>query len=132
MARLAEIVEGVVVNVIVAAPDFALPGVTLVASDVAGIGWAYADGVFTPPAPVAVVAPVPVEITAGRLIQALAELDLLDAADAAVAQSDALTQRLWARAPTFRRDDPLVAAIAAALNQSSDDLDDIFRLAATK
>ena len=74
----------------------------------------------------------PSQVSAGQLIQALAELNLLDAVDAAVAQADAMTQRLWARAAFFPRADPLVSGIATALGKTSDDLDDIFRLAATK
>lgn len=47
--RTAVIGGGVVVNVIVAPEDFELDGFTLVASETAQIGDAYADGVFTPP-----------------------------------------------------------------------------------
>ena len=57
---------------------------------------------------------------------------ILVAVDAAVARADALTQRLWARAAFFPRNDPLVLAVAQALGKSAADLDDIFRLAATK
>lgn len=80
----------------------------------------------------AIVDPEPGQVSAGQLIQALAELDLLDAVDAVVSQADPLTQRLWARAPTFPRNDPMVLAIAAAVGQTSEQLDDIFRLAAAK
>jgi hypothetical protein len=42
---------GVVVNIIVAAPGFEIPGMSLVeAAEGAAIGGTYADGVFTPPA----------------------------------------------------------------------------------
>jgi hypothetical protein len=71
-------------------------------------------------------------VSAGQLIQALAELDLLAAVDAAVAQADALTQRLWARAAIFPRNDPLVIAVAEALGKTPTEIDDIFALAATK
>lgn len=75
---------------------------------------------------------VPGEVSSGQLIIALAELDWLDAVDAAVAQADALSQRLWARASRFPRNDAMVVAIGTAIGKDSDDLDALFRLAATK
>jgi hypothetical protein len=75
--------------------------------------------------------PVPGQVTAGQLIRALDQLGLLAAVDAAVASADALTQRLWARAPIFPRNDPLLLGIAQALGKSDADLDDIFRLASS-
>lgn len=75
---------------------------------------------------------VPGQVSAGQLVQALAELDLLDAVDSAVEQADAMTQRLWARAAFFPRNDPMVIAIAEAVVRTSEQMDDLFRLAATK
>ena len=49
--RKAVIKDGTVVNVIVAAEDFEIEGVELVASEGAQIGQLYADGAFTDPAP---------------------------------------------------------------------------------
>src|SRR5690242_9140785 len=66
--------------------------------------------------------PVPPEVTAGRLIRALAQLDLLDSVDAAVAQADAMTKRLWDRAPVFQRNDPMIAAMAQAIGKTDADL----------
>jgi hypothetical protein len=63
--------------------------------------------------------------------RALNGLGLLAAVDAAVAQADPLTQRLWARAPFFPRSDTLVFGIAQALGKTETDLDNIFRLAAS-
>lgn len=74
--------------------------------------------------------PVPESVTAGRLIRALDAVGLLGQVDAAVAQADPLTKRLWARASTFPRKDPMIEAVAHALGKSSTDLDNIFRLAA--
>jgi hypothetical protein len=76
--------------------------------------------------------PVPPEVKAGQLIRALDELGLLATVDAAVAQADPLTQRLWARASTFPRNDPLLLSFAQSIGKTSADLDNIFRLAATK
>lgn len=98
------------------------------------IGWQWNDGapVDPSPPPPEPVIPVPGEVSSGQIILALAELDWLDAVDAAVAQADALSQRLWARASRFPRDDAMLIAIGTAIGKSSDDLDDLFRLAATK
>ncbi len=51
MSRVAVVKDGVVVNVIEAGPDFRLPGFTLVASDVAGVGWLYDGKAFKAPTP---------------------------------------------------------------------------------
>ncbi|MBX3498762.1 MAG: hypothetical protein KF889_04905 [Alphaproteobacteria bacterium] len=75
--------------------------------------------------------PVPASVSAGQLIRALDQVDLLDTVDAAVAQADSLTQRLWARAAIFERSDPLIVGMAAAIGQTTEQLDDLFRLAAT-
>jgi hypothetical protein len=75
--------------------------------------------------------PVPKKVMAGQLIRALSQLGLLATIDAAVAKADALTQRLWARAATFPRNDPLLLSFAPTVNLAAADLDNIFRLAAT-
>lgn len=76
--------------------------------------------------------PVPQQVSAGQMLQALNELGLLATVDAAVAQADAFAQRLWARAPNFPRNDPMVIAIGTAIGKTSQELDDLFRLAGTK
>jgi hypothetical protein len=90
-------------------------------------GITFVDGAFTalpvPPPP------VPGNATAGNFIKALAELGWLDAVDQAVAQADALSQRLWARASSFDRHDPMLIAVATAIGKTSDDLDALFRKA---
>jgi hypothetical protein len=79
----------------------------------------------------AIADPVPAQVTAGQLIRALDKLGLLAAVDAAVALADPLTQRLWARAPIFPRNDPLVLAVAQGLGKTPADIDNIFQLAAS-
>lgn len=71
------------------------------------------------------------DVSAAQLIRALDELGILAEVDAAVSQSDALTQRLWARAGSFGRKDQMVVALATALGRV-DELDEIFDLAASK
>lgn len=74
--------------------------------------------------------PVPASVTAGQLIRALDNVGLLGRVDQAVSRADPLTQRLWARASIFPRNDPMIAAIAQSLGTSSTDIDNLFRLAA--
>lgn len=76
--------------------------------------------------------PPPVMVTAAQIIRALDESNLLVDVDAAVALADPMTQRLWARSANFARNDPMLLAIATALGKTSEELDDLFRLAATK
>lgn len=130
MARYLKIVEGAVVDAQMwdDTPP-ALDGVTWLESSDGGPGWSYADEALIPPV---VVAPVPAEVGSGQLIQALHELNLLAVVDAAVAAADELTRRLWASGRIFPRQDPLVIAIASALGKNDAELDDIFRLAASK
>ena len=49
----------------------------------------------------------------------------------ALSQASPLAQDLWAHASSFERYHPLVIQIATAINKNSDDLDGLFRLAAT-
>ncbi len=51
---------------------------------------------------------------------------LLDAAIAAVAQSPRSVQIAWEYGSEWRRDDPNISAIAAALGLSEDQVDDLF------
>lgn len=55
---------------------------------------------------------------------------ILDDAEAAVAQADAITRLAWAEATEFRRASPAVAALATTMGLSSAQLDDLFRAAA--
>lgn len=77
-------------------------------------------------------ADVPAEVWAGAMMRALNALGLLAQVDQIVAASnDLLMQKLWERAAAFRRDDPMIAAVGAAVDPpwSESDLDDLFRLA---
>ena len=74
---------------------------------------------------------VPRLVTATQIVRALAQMGLLAAVQAAVAQADPLTAALWAHASEFARDDAMIAAIAIAIGKTQADLDNLFRLAAT-
>jgi hypothetical protein len=73
--------------------------------------------------------PVPPSATRGQLIRVLHHIGKLTEVRDAVAQADVLTQELWL-SPTFRRDDPILQAVAATVGLT-DQIDDLFRLSAT-
>lgn len=123
MMRTAVIDNGVVVNVIDASDGFTLPGKTLVPSATAGIGDTYASGTFTRPAPVV---HIPQEVTDLQARLALIAAGKLAAVEATVAASDDATKAWYDRALTWRRDSPIIAALAPALGLTSADLDALF------
>jgi hypothetical protein len=75
--------------------------------------------------------PIPQTASAGDFMRALYELGWYDDAKAAVEAAGGLAQILWDRAATFERGHALVAQIATAINKTSDDLDALFRKAAS-
>lgn len=54
---------------------------------------------------------------------------LLPAVEATVADADPLMQLAWADAVEFRRDSPTIAAIAAGLDLTDEQVDELFRAA---
>lgn len=127
--RYAIIENGTVVNVVVAEPDFAEEqGWTPVAGSVA-TGWAFNGDVFEEPAPK--LPPVPESVTPMRAKLALLQYGLLDAAEATIAQANPAIRIMWSNALEFRRDDPAVNAVGAALKLTSSQMDDLFRAAAS-
>ena len=94
--------------------------------DTAGIGWAYAGGVFTPPvAPVVV--PQTITRRQGRL--ALLQAGKLDAAEAIVKAGGAAAAIEY-EAATWERSNAYLQQIWALLGGSDKELDDLFILAA--
>jgi len=79
----------------------------------------------------AVPEPVPSSVTPLQLVRALRQVGLKAAFDAAI-DADAEAKEDFALAREIERDDPLVASMATALGKTSAEVDDIFRLAATK
>ena len=73
--------------------------------------------------------PVPPSATRGQLIRVLHHIGKLTEVRDAVAQADVLTQELWL-SPAFRRDDPLLRAVATTVGLT-DQIDDLFRLSTT-
>lgn len=125
MERWAIIDGGVVVNIAIA--DAALED-NWVPGDDAAIGDLYVAGAFVRPQ---TTAPVPEAVTPVQFRRALRRAGLYNAVAAYVATQDADTQDAWEYAVSIPRTDPLVAQAAAGLGQSDDEVDDLFRLAAT-
>jgi hypothetical protein len=149
MARYAIIEGGIVVNVAVGDAEWAA-SIGAVQSDEAEIGWAYADGVFTPPEPPEPAPPpVPASITRRQLLLQLAISEMISAPEAlAAAQTGAVPAAVqavfdqleaadklaaeitWATMSVAERGHPLVAALGATQAMIDADIDDFFRAAA--
>ena len=72
--------------------------------------------------------PVPESITPRQCRLILAQQNLLDSVEAMIAQQDRATQITWEYALEFRRDDPLLNALAGPdkLNLSKEQIDQFF------
>lgn len=88
--------------------------------------WTDAGWVARPVPP----APVPQSVTPLQIRLALTQLGLRAAVDAAVLAADPGTRDAWEYALEIRRDNPLLAAFAAALGKTPEEVDEIFRIAA--
>jgi hypothetical protein len=84
---------------------------------------------YTAPAPQP--DPVPGSVSRFQARAALLQSDLLETAEAAIQNGDAITKLVWADAQEFRRASPTVAAIAGVLSLTDSEVDDLFRLAIT-
>jgi hypothetical protein len=82
---------------------------------------------------VRVVEPVPVPEIVSRFQARAALMDagLLDAVEAAIDQAGPRERLAWAETVEWNRDSPTIAAIGAALGLTSDQIDDLFRRAAS-
>lgn len=116
--------------VAVTAENAALPdaGVTV------SIGCTYVpldDTYLPPPDPPTMPVPVPEVISRFQAKAALSQMALLDDAEALVLAEGGLAAMAWLDINEFRRDSPLVNEIAPQLGLDAEELDDLFRLAAT-
>jgi hypothetical protein len=75
--------------------------------------------------------PVPESVSRFQARAALLQSDLLETAETAIQNGDAITKLVWADAQEFRRASPTVAAIAGVLSLTESEVDDLFRLAIT-
>lgn len=80
-------------------------------------------------------ASVPGSVTPAQAHIALSRAGLLDTVNSAIAalsgQDGIEVQIWWAKAEEIRRDNPHLASVAVGLGLSSDQVDDLFRTAAT-
>lgn len=125
--RLAQIEGGIVVNVAEvdpnSVPDFMADWVE---TEEAGPGWTWTeDAGFAPPQDPPSAVPEKVSRLQARL--ALLGAGLLQMVEDHISASgDPVLQMAWAEATEWRRDSPTIAAIAAALSLSEDQVDDLF------
>ncbi len=129
--RMAIVRDGVVVNVAAAPVGWISDEGSVVPSDVAGIGWSYNGNSFSPPIePPQQPPPVPQSVTPRQARLALLAAGLLDDVNAAVAAAGPEAQIDWDYALEIRRDNALIASMAAVLNLSKSRIDDLLRAAA--
>ena len=76
------------------------------------------------------VTPVPASVTPRQVRLLLLSQNLLDQVEGVIAASDKATQITWAYASEFRRNDPLLTALASQLGLSDEQVDQFFIAAA--
>lgn len=127
--RYAIIEDGVVMNIGAATPEYADEQGWVACPDGCEIGWLYDGEEFTTPAPT--ISPVPIAVTPLQMRRALRIAGLKAGIDTFLAQAGEEAEEAWEYAVEIRRDDVLVNMAATALNKSPEELDDLFRLAAS-
>jgi hypothetical protein len=70
------------------------------------------------------------QVTPLQMRRALNATELRAAVEAAVAAADQDARDAWQYASVIRRDDPILAAMAAALGKTPEEIDELFALAA--
>lgn len=131
--KLALVRDGIVENIIVPpegeweAPE----GCTTVALDddaPVGPGFTYDGEAFAEPV---IVEPVPASVTPLQIRKALRHAGLKEAVDAMIANVPEEISEEWEYATTIDRHNPTLLAAAQGLGMSEEQVDDLFRLAAT-
>lgn len=128
--RKAVVQNGTVVNIIMAPHDFELEGAELVTSETAEIGDEWDGSEFTtPPAPPAPFLP----IEAWRFEAAIQIAGIKDQIDAAIEDlpepDRTVAKAKRARIVEYHRNDPLIAALAPAVNLDEAAVDALWRTA---
>lgn len=124
--RYAQIVDGVVANVVLAEAEFAQAQQLAQVDENVGVGWVVAGGSFAPPPP-----SVPAAITMRQARLVLLGAGLLEAVDSAVAQAGGAAQIEWEYAQEVQRQSPLVQMLAPSLGLSPAQVDALFIEGAT-
>lgn len=89
------------------------------------------DTLASPPLPTIEQIRSQMKCEAWQLRRALTQIGLRSAVEAVVAAADQDTKDMWDYAVTYRRNHPIVAALAASLNKTDADIDALFDLAST-
>jgi hypothetical protein len=93
------------------------------------IGWRHIDGSFLPPLPPP---PTPItSVTRRQFKQGLTRIGLRVAVEAAIAAADQDTKDWYFESTSFERANPVMNSMASALGKTQEDIDNLFRLAAT-
>jgi hypothetical protein len=133
--RYAIVDDGKVTNVAVATAAFAQEVGWIECPPEVAIGWVYNNGEFT--APPEQPAPVPEAVDNAQAREALIRSGIsITTVDTAIqAIPDAVEREIahtqWEYRATVRRDSELLVSLATAIGLSGDEIDDLFRLAAT-
>ena len=131
MSRYAIIKDGTVANIVLSGDDFAAAQGWVAAPDYVGIGWHYGDGFGEP----VVVVPVPHSVTPSQAKLALFYAGKLTDAESALGDLEepqkTVASIYWTSALAFERDNEIITAMGALLNLTSEQIDDLFRTAAT-
>jgi hypothetical protein len=133
--KYAIIENGTVINIAVASPEFAAQQGWIECPEGVGIGWTFDGDTPVPPVPQPVPVPASVDNAQARmaLIQSGIAIATVDAAIAAI--PDAVEREIaytqWEYRATVRRDSELLVSLGTAIGLTSEQIDDLFRLAAT-
>lgn len=131
--KLALVRDGIVENIIIPpegeweAPE----GCTTVALDddaPVGPGFTYDGETFAEPV---IVTPAPASVTPLQIRKALRQVGLKEAVDAMLANVPEEVAEEWEYATAIDRDNPTLQAAAQGLQMSEEQVDDLFRLAAS-
>lgn len=132
MARYAIIEDSIVTNLVEATAKFA-KSQGWIACPEAGIGWTWDGEQFLPP-PAPQIGFIPATVSMRQARLALLAADLLEPVETAIAAMEGAAGRAaqieWEYATEVKRDSPLVAGLAQALQLDEETLDRLFLEAA--
>lgn len=98
-----------------------------------GTGWIYdaQAGTFSAPQHQPQLPTQPLSVTRRQFKQALTRIGLRAAVEAAISAADQDTKDWYADSLNFERSNPVMNGMAVALGKTPEDIDNLFRLAAT-
>jgi len=124
--------DNIVENIIVADDTFVIDGKEIVpVSGEVQVGWVRAEGVFSAPSQESVLDPVPFSVTPLQMRKALRASGLHADVLAYVAGLNDEAQEAWEYATVIERGNPLIVAAAQSFGKTDEEIDAMFRLAAS-